>query len=265
MPVDAKQIDTLAQTIADARRTNQPMDVAGAIGALSEADAYTVQFAVHDKICAGGKDKVAGWKVALTLPHQYEPLRLSGPVFACIYQSGIRQSGAVFEEGYPLKPGIEPELVARIAKDAPASGTPYTADSIVAHVAALHCGMELVDNRYVDVTKMTGPGRIADNVLQAACVIGPEVKDWPKLDFPNLRGRSLLDGKELAKGPGSAVMGSALISLAWLANTLNKHGKMLKAGDVILTGSVHPPAFLPGKGVARTEFVGLGGTEVTIR
>ncbi len=263
--MDAKQIDALAQTIADARRPGKPMDVANAIGDLSEADAYKVQFAVHDKICAGGADKVAGWKVALTLPHQYEPLKLSGPVFACIYASGVKQSGAVYEPGYPLKPGIEPELVARIAKDAPAGGTPYTADSIRAHVAALHCGMELVDNRYVDAAKMTGPGRIADNVLQAACVIGPEVKDWPKLDFPNLKGRSLLDGKELANGPGSAVMGSALISLAWLANTLTQHGKMLKAGDVILTGSVHPPAFLPGKGVARTEFEGLGGTDVTIK
>src|SRR3954466_15045910 len=125
MPVDAKQIDALAQTIADARRSKKPMDVPAAIGDLSEADAYKVQFAVHDKVCAGGADKVAGWKVALTLPHQYEPLKLSGPVFACIYQSGIRQSGAAFEKGWPLKPGVEPELVARIAKDAPA-GTKYT-------------------------------------------------------------------------------------------------------------------------------------------
>jgi 2-oxo-3-hexenedioate decarboxylase/2-keto-4-pentenoate hydratase len=264
MPVDAKQIDALAQTIADARRSKKPMDVSAAIGDLSEADAYKVQFAVHDKICAGGADKVAGWKVALTLPHQYEPLKLSGPVFACIYGSGVKQSGVAYDSGYPLKPGIEPELVARISKDAPAGGN-YTADSIRAHVAALHCGMELVDNRYVDAGKMTGPGRIADNVLQAACVVGPEVKDWQKLDFPNLKGRSLLDGKELASGPGSAVMGSALISLAWLANTLNKHGKMLRAGDVVLTGSVHPPAFLPGKGVARTEFEGLGGTDVTLK
>ena len=263
--MDAKEIDALAQTIADAQRSRKPMDVAGAMAGLSEADAYKVQFAVHDRICAGGADKVAGWKVALTLPHQYEPLKLSGPVFACIYASGVKQSGAAFGPGYPLKPGIEPELVARISKDAPAGSTPHTADSIRAHVASLSCGMELVDNRYVDVTEMTGPGRIADNVLQAACVIGTEVKDWQTLDFPNLKGRSLLDGKELAKGPGSAVMGSALISLAWLANTLNKHGKMLKAGDVILTGSVHPPAFLPGKGVARTEFEGLGGTEVVIK
>jgi 2-keto-4-pentenoate hydratase len=262
--MEAKQIDALAQTIADARRSKKPMDVAAATAGLSEADAYKVQFAVHDKICAGGADKVAGWKVALTLPHQYEPLKLSGPVFACIYQSGIRQSGAAFEHGWPLKPGIEPELVARIARDAP-KGTTYTADSIHGHVATLYCGMELVDNRYADATKMGGPARIADNVLQAACVTGTEVKDWQKLDFPNLKGRSLLDGKELAHGPGSAVMGSAMISLAWLANKLVEHGRMLKAGDVVLTGSVHPPAFLPGTGVARTEFEGLGGTEIVIK
>jgi 2-oxo-3-hexenedioate decarboxylase/2-keto-4-pentenoate hydratase len=262
--VDAREIAALADRLIEGRKSHKPMDVAGALAPLSEADAYKVQFAVHDKICTGGADKVAGWKVALTLPHQYEPLKLSGPVFACIYGSGVKQSGAAFGPGYPLKPGIEPELVARISKDAPA-GTNYTADSIRNHVASLSCGMELVDNRYVDAGKMTGPGRIADNVLQAACVVGTEVKDWQKLDFPNLKGRSLLDGKELAKGPGSAVMGNALISLAWLASQLNKHGRMLKAGDLVLTGSVHPPAFLPGKGVARTEFEGLGGTDITIK
>lgn len=262
--MDAKEIGALADTLVAGRKSRKPMDVAGLMATLSEADSYKVQFAVHERFAAAG-DPVVGWKVALSVPAQYEPLKLSGPVFAAIYKSGLRQSGAVFEAGWPIEPGIEPELVARIAKDAPVGGGPYTSDSIRAYIANLYCGMEVVDNRYADVTKMGGPARIADNVLQAALVTGTEIKDWQKLDFPNLKGHSLLDGKELAKGPGSAVMGSAMISLAWLANTLNKHGKHLKAGDLILTGSVHPPAFLPGKGVARTEFEGLGGTEVTIK
>jgi 2-keto-4-pentenoate hydratase len=264
MRVDAKEIAALAEKIAAGRRSKKPMDIIAATAGLSETDAYKVQFAIHDLFAAAG-DKFAGWKVALTLPPQFEPLKLSGPVFAGIYQSGLRQSGAVFEKGWPLKPGIEPELVARISKDAPAGGALHTADSIRSHVANLYCGMELVDNRYLDVTKMTGPARIADNVLQAALVMGTEIKGWQKLDFPNLKGRSTLDGKELASGPGSAVMGSALISLAWLANRLNGLGRHLKAGDLVLTGSVHPPAFLPGPGVAKTEFEGLGSTEITIK
>jgi len=263
--VDAKDIAALADKLAEARRKRTVIDfLAAAAADLSEADSYKVQFAVHDRMAAAG-DPVVGWKVALTLPVQYEPLKLSGPVFAAIYGSGVRQSGAVFEKGYPLKPGIEPELVARMDKDVPLGDWPHTWESIGRYVGSLYCGMELVDNRYADVGKMTGPGRIADNVLQAALVTGSEIRDWQKLDFPNLKGRSLLDGKELAKGPGSAVMGNALISLAWLASQLNKHGRMLKAGDLVLTGSVHPPAFLPGKGVARTEFEGLGGTDITIK
>ena len=65
---------------------------------------------------------MAGWKVALTLPSQYEPMKLSGPVFAGIYKSGVRPSGAVFEKGWPIKAGIECEMVARMSKDATAGG-----------------------------------------------------------------------------------------------------------------------------------------------
>ena len=109
------------------------------------------------------------------------------------------------------------------------------------------------------------PAPEADDVLQAACIVGTEVKDWQTVDFAALKGRSLFQDKEIGGGPGTNVMGSALISLAWLANKLLANGKRLQAGDVILTGSVHPPVFLPGPGVAKTEFVGLGGSEITIR
>lgn len=262
--MDAKEIAALADRIAEGRRAKATMDwLAPETATLSESDAYKVQFAVHDRLEAGGM-KLAGWKVAFAVPAQYEPLKLSGPAFAGIYQSGIKQSGAVFEKGWPLKAGIECEMVARMAKDVP-SGAQYTADSIKAYVANLYCGMEVVENRYGDASKLGGPGRITDDVLQAACIVGTEIKDWQKTDFANVKGRSEFEGKEIGAGPGSNVMGGAMISLAWLANKLIANGKHLKAGDVILTGSVHPPQFLPGPGVAKTEFVGLGGAEISVK
>ncbi|MFZ5781113.1 MAG: 2-keto-4-pentenoate hydratase [Pseudomonadota bacterium] len=261
-----KDIAALADRIAEARRSRKVIDFLAADAAvLSEADAYKVQFAVHDRLTAGGNDRMAGWKVALTLPSQYEPLKLSGPVFAGIYGSGVRPTGTVFEKGWPLKAGIECEMVAEMAKDAPAGGAPYSADSIKDHVGKLYCGAEVVENRYSDVTKVGGPARIADDVLQAACILGNEIVDWKTLDFAAVQGRSEFEGKEIGAGPGTNVMGGAMIALAWLANKLIEHGKHLKAGDVVLTGSVHPPVFLPGPGVAKTEFVGLGGSSITVR
>lgn len=263
--MDAKEIAALADRIAEGRRSRSTMDwLAAATANLSEADAYKVQFAVHDRLEALGWSQLAGWKVAFAVPAQYEPLKLSGPAFAGIYQSGIRKSGEVFEKGWPLKAGVECEMVARIAKDVPA-GAQYTADTIKPFVANLYCGMEVVENRYGDVAKLGGPGRIVDDVLQAACIVGAEIKDWQKLDFATVQGRSEHEGKELAAGPGANVMGGAMISLAWLANRLIAHGKTLKAGDTILTGSVHPPQFLPSPGKATSEFVGLGGAEITVK
>lgn len=263
--MDAKEIAALAERIAEGRRSRKVMDLAGATASLSEADSYKVQFAVHDRLTADGRDRMAGWKVALTLPSQYEPMKLSGPVFAGIYQSGVRPSGEVFEKGWPIKAGIECEMVARLAKDVTPGSQRYTADSIKPLVGNLYCGSEVVENRYADVSKLNGPGRIADDVLQAACIIGTEIRDWQSLDFAAVKGRSEFDGKEIGAGPGTNVMGGALISLAWLANKLIEHGKHLQAGDVVLTGSVHPPVFLPGPGVAKTEFVGLGGASITVK
>jgi len=264
--VDDKEIAALADRIAERRRSRTVIDfLAGDTATLSEADSYKVQFAVHDRLTADGRDAMAGWKVALTLPSQYQPMKLSGPVFAGIYKSGVRPSGEVFEKGWPIKAGIECEMVAKISKDVTGGTGAYTAETIKPFIGGFFCGAEVVDNRYADVTKVSGPGRIADDVLQAACIIGTEVKDWQKVDFASLKGRSEFEGKEIGAGPGTNVMGSALISLAWLANKLIEHGKSLKAGDVILTGSVHPPVFLPGPGLAKTEFVGLGGTEITVR
>jgi 2-oxo-3-hexenedioate decarboxylase/2-keto-4-pentenoate hydratase len=264
--MNANEIAALADRIAEARRKRVVMDfLAGDTANLSEADSYTVQFAVHDRLTANGQDRLAGWKVALTLPTQYQPLKLSGPVFAGIYQSGVRPSGAVFEKGWPIKAGIECEMVARMAKDVTAVDTPYTAETIKPFVATIYCGSEVVENRYSDVTKVSGPGRIADDVLQAACIVGSEIKDWQTLDYAAVRGRSEFEGKEIGVGPGTNVMGGALISLAWLANKLIEHGKGLRAGDHILTGSVHPPVFLPGPGTAKTEFSGLGGAEITLK
>ncbi len=88
----------------------------------------------------------------------------------------------MFEKGWPLKAGVECEMVARMAKDVPA-GTEYTAQSIQDFVSNLYCGMEVVENRYGDASKLGGPGRIATTCCRAACIVGTEIKDWQKTDF----------------------------------------------------------------------------------
>lgn len=48
------------------------------------------------------------------------------------------------------------------------------------------------------------------------------------------------NGSVVATGAGAASLGSPLIGVAWLANTLSNFDVTLKAGEVILSGSLVP-------------------------
>ena len=48
----------------------------------------------------------------------------------------------------------------------------------------------------------------------------------------------LINGKEVGVGVGTDVMGEPLDALAWLANTLARRGRYLRAGEVVLLGSL---------------------------
>ena len=48
------------------------------------------------------------------------------------------------------------------------------------------------------------------------------------------------NGEIVATGAGAAALGSPVNAVAWLANTLGRLGIPLKAGEVILSGSLAP-------------------------
>jgi 2-oxopent-4-enoate/cis-2-oxohex-4-enoate hydratase len=51
------------------------------------------------------------------------------------------------------------------------------------------------------------------------------------------------NGEVVATGAGAAALGSPVNSVAWLANTLGRLGIALKAGEIVLSGSL--AAMLP--------------------
>lgn len=84
---------------------------------------------------------------------------------------------------------------------------------------------------------------VADGALNGAVVVGKDRfrpvdingGDWKSLSDVNV---SLeINGKEVATGAGSSVLGNPLTSLTWLANSLILEGKELKKGQFVMTGA----------------------------
>jgi 2-oxopent-4-enoate/cis-2-oxohex-4-enoate hydratase len=94
-------------------------------------------------------------------------------------------------------------------------------------------------------------------------VLGAQRADPRQHDLAKLKARVWKNERPLSEGLGSAVQGSPLASVAWLANTLGAYGVQLKAGEIILSGSLVPlePA-QPGDQF-RLELEGVGSARVS--
>ena len=103
---------------------------------------------------------------------------------------------------------------------------------------------------------------MADNAQQRSVILGAPVRLPPNMRLDEVEARVELNGQEVARGFGSAVLGNPLNSIAWLAGKLTQYGQRLRAGDIVMTGSfVRQFPLSPGD-VAEADFSGLGRVEV---
>lgn len=228
------------------------------------AAAYLVQDRLQALWTEAGAGGVAGWKVALTSKVMQELVGVGQPCEGAIFASRVHHGAVSLAHDSFVNIGVESEIAVRIAHDLPVSGGPYDQDSIRAAVAACMAAIEIVDDRAIDYGLIDAPLLIADNSFNAGCILGPEVTDWRDLDLAALPGRMLINGEVAGEGVGGDALGHPLVPLAWLANNLNERGTMLRAGDVVLTGSIVATKWLQPGDQMVTEVDGLGQASLTV-
>jgi len=70
------------------------------------------------------------------------------------------------------------------------------------------------------------------------------------------------NGEEVASATGAAVLGDPPRAVAWLANKLAEHHQSLKAGDIVLPGSMTPIYPVGTADRVEAEFDVLGSVSV---
>jgi 2-keto-4-pentenoate hydratase len=228
------------------------------------ATAYLVQDRLQALWVEAGAGPVAGWKVALTSKVMQELVGVAQPCEGAIFANRIHHGAVSLPHGDFVNIGVESEIAVRLAHDLPASGGPYDQDNIRGAVAACMAAIEIVDDRAIDYKQVDAELLIADNSFNAGCILGPDVSDWQGLDLAALAGRMSINGEVVGTGVGGDALGHPLVPLAWLANNLNQRGTMLRAGDVVMTGSIVATKWLqPGDHMV-TEVDGLGQASLTV-
>ena len=133
-------------------------------------------------------------------------------------------------------------------------------------MAEFFAGIEIVENRYGDVKELGTPALVADQMYHCAAVIGDRHDvDWRGLDVGALRGRISLDNGTEDDGITTDLLGHPLNGLAWLAGSAEAAAfGGLKAGQVVMLGSVTPPVWLAGPATVTVTFPPLPAVTVRV-
>jgi 2-keto-4-pentenoate hydratase len=173
-----------------------------------------------------------GWKLGMGVPAAMERLGTSAPLVGYLLRSGLVEPGSVVDISAWGNAKLEPEIAVHMGGDL---GGDASRDDASAAVAGLGVAIELVD---LDASESDPEAILAANIYQRHVLLGP-VRDW--VDPASVSARVLVDGAEAAAADDATVAtGDPLDLVLHVASTLAAAGQTLRAGEVVICGSVVP-------------------------
>ena len=252
-------IDAAARTCLDMHRTRtryRPLDAAVRTAPLD--DAYRIQDTLHRLMIAAGRGTIAGWKIALTSKAMQEMTGVDQPAAGAIFSTVVLASGARMDLAAYHHLGVEFEVAVRLGDDLPASGGPWTRASVADRVAACLPAFELVEDGDADYKTLDAFTLVAQNTWNGGVVLGAPVTAWRGVDLERAVTRAWLNDEPAGQGKTGDALGHPFEAVAWLANLLNRRGRMLGRDMIVMTGSSITTKFpSPGDRV-RFAIDGLG-------
>jgi 2-keto-4-pentenoate hydratase len=257
-PFDAERA---AHALIAARRSRRVLDrLSPDIAPRGLADGIAAQIAVAR---LSGAHPPAGFKIGATSRRMQEYLGLPGPLAGFMAEAGLHGSGSTLSFALFLNAGVECELAVVLAQDLPPG--PCSNAQAAAAVGELMAGIEVVENRYGPLEALGSPTLVADQVYHAGAILGAPYPDWRGLDLRNLAGNVSVNRQERGAGTGADLLGDPMAALAWLAASEEaKAFGGLRAGQVVMLGSVCPPIWLDSPAEITVQFAPLPAVTLSL-
>lgn len=183
-----------------------------------------------------------GWKIAATSLAGQRHINVDGPLAGRLFAERVLPDGATVSLASSLMRVAEIELAFGIGRDLVPRARSYDIDEVMAAVATLHPAIEIPDSRYSDFCAVGAPQLLADNACAHFFVCGPAAPaEWRAQDLALHEVSAEVVGKSRHVGRGANALGDPRIALTWLVNELSGLGIVLRAGQVVTTGTCVVP------------------------
>ncbi len=258
--MEPSKIQLLGDELYEAMIARQAVSPLTARGEdISIDDAYHISLRMLERRQAAGA-RVIGKKIGVTSKAVQSMLNVHQPDFGYLTDDMVFNSGEVMPISERLiAPRAEGEIAFILKKDL--MGPSVTnADVLAATECVMPC-FEIVDSRIKD-WNIAIQDTVADNASCGLFVLGEEAVSPRKVDLVTCGMVVEKNGAIISTGAGAAALGSPVNCVAWLANTLGEFGISLKAGEVILSGSLVPLEPVQAGDSLRVEIGGIGSASV---
>ncbi|TDC12261.1 2-keto-4-pentenoate hydratase [Actinomadura bangladeshensis] len=221
-------------------------------------DAYAVQDRLTERWLGEGR-RLAGRKIGLTSKAVQRQIGVDSPDFGMLFADMAVPDGEEIPAGAVLQPRAEAEVALVLEHDL--THERHTVADVIRATAFALPAIEVVGSRVRD-WDITLADTVADNASSGMYALGNRPVPLKDVDL-RLCGMVMeRRGEQVSTGNGAACLGHPLNAALWLADTLVRVGRPLRAGDTVLTGALGPvvPA-APGE-VFEARIDGLGDVRV---
>jgi 2-keto-4-pentenoate hydratase len=196
------------------------------------------QLAVRRARIAAG-EKPIGWKVGLGSPPAMERLKIKAPLVGFMMERSLIPNGSTVSFAGWTQPVAEPEIAVHMGADL-AGGADRAAT--IAAIGGIGPAIELVDlNPPPEDVEVA----LAGNIFHRHVILGAAdtARGGAKLD--GLAGHVFRRGVlAVHQDDVQQLVGEVVGIVGHVAGTLAAYGEKLRAGDVIITGSIVAPLFI---------------------
>jgi len=233
--MDKQTIQLLGDELYQSLITGQVIDpLTSRYTGITINDGYQIQSRLVGRRIEKGA-RVVGKKIGVTSRVVMNMLGVNQPDFGILLDDMIYNEGEAIEYKSLIQPKAEGEIAFVMKKDLMGPGV-TGADVLAATEGVIAC-FEIVDSRIRD-WKIKVQDTVADNASCGVMVLGDQLVDVRKVDLMTCGMLVERNGEIVGTGSGAATMASPVNAIAWLANTLGALGIPLKAGEIVLSGSL---------------------------
>ncbi|MEZ4888298.1 MAG: fumarylacetoacetate hydrolase family protein [Chitinophagales bacterium] len=254
-----KNIEAAAKRLREAAQkglTCKP--IRDLIGETDLTKAYAVQ-EINTALRMAEGARIVGSKIGLTSPVVQQHFGINQPDFGMLWSDKEVWNNGEISVKEIMQPKAEAEIAFVLGKDL--TSTSLTSIDVISAIDYALASIEIVGSR-IEGWDIRITDTIADNASASHFVVGHQPARLENLDMIGCKMVMYRNGEIVSQGKGGDCLGSPINALLWLAKTMARLGKPMRAGDVVLTGALGPMIPISAGDSFRAEIEGLGEVSV---